>query len=738
MAREYVRRVHFSLSAACARRWRAVALTFRHASCRSVCEMGVRLLRSIFAVLFAAFVLSLAFHHGGRGAFDLALAAREVVFGGDGSLDAGAVEPYSQRLRGMSVEIFSAPGPFVGEGKVRNEQAIRSWLRLIPKPKVTLLGHQIGYDEAARDFGISIERRVDNTFMRVPMFNSMIHRANNSDATISVLINGDILLNQDFMQALKRVAASFEHFLAVGARYDVDGMPEEYDARDPLSMGRIRSYVRSFGTLQGYEAMDVWAWNSDGPRLYDPVMPHFVFGRRKYENWLTHETITAGRRQVVDISETCLALRIRSEYSVQYGAHTIRSANRNLRLRSGLLLGNSSHRDASKFEHFINIYISLRTGSYTNGMGTTLHAPWKLSSCIEPSGMCLLKRKRPGLCYCESSSFVERAKADPVIVDDSLSRARCGSNPIDTKIVHELPVVVPSGRDKPRDFGLPLTLSSVLEQVVHNNTVVISALNYGYRSMMMNWVCNMRYLNLTNFVIAALDEDLYLYAQTRGLPTYFENSILKGVDEHSLNSEASYGSVLFKKVTKMKTRVVVRILKLGYNVVWTDCDIIWYRNPLEYLWGLGADLAIQSNAPDKEASNARGRINSGFYLARSNAKTITAFERVIVHATRSRKSEQPCFYDILCGTEGQNTVGTDRCQYGDVSVVLLDRSLYPNGNTKSIWKSPPGTILRHFPNLYILHNNWIVGVDSKYSRMKDHGLVLYSEEEEICECPLSW
>ena len=47
--------------------------------------------------------------------------------------------------------------------------------------------------------------------------------------------------------------------------------------------------------------------------------------------------------------------------------------------------------------------------------GTTVHAPWKLAACMEPTGICLLKRLRPGLCPCEHSSFVLNTQTDPQV-----------------------------------------------------------------------------------------------------------------------------------------------------------------------------------------------------------------------------------------------------------------------------------------------------------------------------------
>eukprot|EP00171_Calliarthron_tuberculosum_P010666 IDg10666t1 len=156
------------------------------------------------------------------------------------------------------------------------------------------------------------------------------------------------------------------------------------------------------------------------------------------------------------------------------------------------------------------------------------------------------------------------------------------------------------------------------------------------------------------------------------------------------------------------------------------------------MWGYNADLVIQTNAPDNEPMNGRRRINSGFYLARSNAQTIRGFEDVITYASHSRMSEQPCFYDVLCGKNGETAVGTIGCQYQGMSIRLLDRHVYPNGITDGIWDSAPGTIPKKFPNLFILHNNWVKGAHGKQARFEKHGFILYDKETELCLYPDTW
>lgn len=46
----------------------------------------------------------------------------------------------------------------------------------------------------------------------------------------------------------------------------------------------------------------------------------------------------------------------------------------------------------------------------------------------------------------------------------------------------------------------------------------------------------------------------------------------------------------------MKSRIVLQILKLGYNVLLSDVDVYWFRNPLPLLYSFGPSvLAAQSD-----------------------------------------------------------------------------------------------------------------------------------------------
>jgi hypothetical protein len=227
-------------------------------------------------------------------------------------------------------------------------------------------------------------------------------------------------------------------------------------------------------------------------------------------------------------------------------------------------------------------------------------------------------------------------------------------------------------------------------------------------------------------------------------------------------------------MTKLKSKLVRDILVKGYDVTWTDTDIIWFKSPIEYLRNLKSDFVIQSNAPypDEAASNGPLRINSGFYRVRSTPVTIAAMNEIVEHASKSSTSEQPSFYMILCGGEnGVRIIGKDKCLYmsnkllasqqngrpksqpnathfptifaprnvPDAAIVIpntghsmivefLDRFLFPNGGVNNLWEtdlSSPG-------EMFILHNNWIKSIRAKVVRLIERNLWFYKKDELIC------
>lgn len=132
--------------------------------------------------------------------------------------------------------------------------------------------------------------------------------------------------------------------------------------------------------------------------------------------------------------------------------------------------------------------------------------------------------------------------------------------------------------------------------------------------------------------------------------------------------------------------------------------------------------------------NLPRRLNSGFYFARSDNATITGMEKVVQHAANSNLSEQPSFYDSLCGEGGSYRLGDTRCLEPEtnLTVYFLDRDLFPNGAYRNLWEQKKWKPACLKKGCFILHNNWISGRRKKFQRQVASGLWDYDMGSRMC------
>lgn len=109
-------------------------------------------------------------------------------------------------------------------------------------------------------------------------------------------------------------------------------------------------------------------------------------------------------------------------------------------------------------------------------------------------------------------------------------------------------------------------------------------------------------------------------------------------------------------------------------------------------------------------------------------------EKVVKHAATSGLSEQPSFYDTLCGEGGVHRVGNDRCVEPETNLTVhfLDRDLFPNGAYRDIWLKEDVRGECEKNHCYVLHNNWISGRLKKLERQMMKGLWDYDASMRMC------
>jgi hypothetical protein len=178
--------------------------------------------------------------------------------------------------------LFAMPKPFRGHIGLIQRNAVRSWARLTPRPEILLLGDEAGTADVAREFGVLHEPNVRRNEHGAPLLDGLFRAASRRlSHELLVFINGDILLQDDFTAAVRRVVgATPGAFLMVGRRTDAD-VATELDLDTPAGREALRTAVAR-GSLAPRVCKDYFVFRRS---LFTQVPP-FAIGRGHYDNWL--------------------------------------------------------------------------------------------------------------------------------------------------------------------------------------------------------------------------------------------------------------------------------------------------------------------------------------------------------------------------------------------------------------------------------------------------------------------
>jgi hypothetical protein len=172
----------------------------------------------------------------------------------------------------------------------------------------------------------------------------------------------------------------------------------------------------------------------------------------------------------------------------------------------------------------------------------------------------------------------------------------------------------------------------------------------------------------------------------------------------------------FSKITSFKYAVALDIFKANKNVLFVDSDIVFLRNPADYLQSVitqsSSHLVMQFESP-------KNVYNAGFWFATPTRPVIELFSQVW-------SALQTVHY-----TSDQNTLNERLPQIHGITTYALDPDLFACGNRFLVSEERRKTYIdtcgRPFDadSAYILHFNYVVGKEAKASAMKKHGAMFY-------------
>lgn len=228
---------------------------------------------------------------------------------------------------------FSLPKPFRGHIAVIQRNAIRSWMLLHPTCEIMLFGDEDGTGEIVAELGLRHIPEIARNEYGTPLLDGMFEQAHRlASHNILCYVNTDIILMNDFIQALELVMKHHDRFLMAGRRWDAD-MKELLDF-SPDWDTRLYADVATHGKLIKFDAIDYFAFTQGVFR----EIPPFAIGRTVWDNWLIYKARSQGVA-VNDATQVVMAVHQKHNYSHIKGgereAYEGQEANQNWQLAGG-------------------------------------------------------------------------------------------------------------------------------------------------------------------------------------------------------------------------------------------------------------------------------------------------------------------------------------------------------------------------------------------------------------------
>ncbi len=235
-----------------------------------------------------------------------------------------------------------------------------------------------------------------------------------------------------------------------------------------------------------------------------------------------------------------------------------------------------------------------------------------------------------------------------------------------------------------------------------NKTLFFTITNTGYIDYTKNMIKSLKSFNIDKkLCIFCIDTFSNDYFKKEGYMTYLINT--------NLSNFTAIDSPGFDKIGYLKLLIIYKIIKLGLNVLYTDGDIVYFKNPIEEIEkfkNIEGDVWIQNDTiDDKDYANCC----TGFMYIRSNNVTMKYFECESKEALEKYK-------------DAGLIIPFDQSYFNKyikpyINLYLLPLDIFPNG--------------RYFYNyseqikdsIVMVHFNWVIG-HMKQDKMKQYNMWL--------------
>mmetsp|Transcript_26431 Transcript_26431/g.54489 ORF Transcript_26431/g.54489 Transcript_26431/m.54489 type:complete len:675 (+) Transcript_26431:140-2164(+) len=197
------------------------------------------------------------------------------------------------------------------------------------------------------------------------------------------------------------------------------------------------------------------------------------------------------------------------------------------------------------------------------------------------------------------------------------------------------------------------------------NTIIVMTVNQGQSDLLTNFLCaaRARDLDVSRVIVFVSDEETKFLVEGMSLDLEDHLRVMVYYDERNMadlpkgGEGVKYGDATFTSMMLAKILCVLYVSLLGYDILFQDVDIVWYKSPLLFFHshdGVGKRLVDEYDIIFQHDGSPQQRYapysaNSGFFFVKSNSKTKYLLTSMLYHGDLVRKtsSHQQVFNHLL-------------------------------------------------------------------------------------------
>ncbi|EFN56520.1 hypothetical protein CHLNCDRAFT_144132 [Chlorella variabilis] len=265
-------------------------------------------------------------------------------------------------------------------------------------------------------------------------------------------------------------------------------------------------------------------------------------------------------------------------------------------------------------------------------------------------------------------------------------------------------------------------------------TVMVAVMNSAQWDFGLNWLHHVKAAGIDFYVVAAADQATSERLAAASEPCF------EWFDDEAPKLGLAWGQEGWRRMTWSKVFVLAAVVDYGFNLVVSDVDVVWFRDP-RTLMAAHPDVGGPHLRPHGSSSSGVGDsgleldfhpnhadFNTGVYTLRYSANISAWAHAWAAYFKDCDSHDQVCCYRLIRTPEGVGQLAPpsqriSTAWHGRIRLAVMPVSIFQSGHTRFVQKLHEARAPAKRVQPYVVHATWTYnGLGGKRARLRDMGL----------------